>query len=358
MSHTRNATHLSYRADGGGAVTLRAALLVIGTLLLQLGFITSYLGAFHHPTPHRVDLDVVAPTAQLRDRTAHQLDGLSGSPLDAHPVSDEAKATRRIKHRETDAALIVNPSGRTDRLLVAGAAGNSLAQATEQVVTAAERSAGRTVAATDIVPASSGDSRSLSSFYLVIGWCVGGYLCAAILAISAGARPASPRRAVIRLAVLALYSVLAGLGGAIIVGPVLGALPGSFPALWGLGALTVFAVGAATLALQALFGVLGIGLAILLVVVLGNPSSGGPYPYPLLPAFWRHIGPYLPPGAGTWTSRSIAYFQGNAVTWPLLVLAGWAVVGTLLTLLASAIRTRVHPDSPELLNPPAGRPRV
>ncbi|KUJ67279.1 hypothetical protein ACZ90_29845 [Streptomyces albus subsp. albus] len=358
MSHLSNTTHLSYRVGGGGAVSLRAALLVIGALLLQLAFITSYLGALHHPEPHRIDIDVVAPTAQLRDRTVRLLDGLPDEPLDAHPVSDRSKAVHRIQHRETDAALVVNPRGSTDLLLVASAAGASLAQATDQVVTAVERAAGRTVATTDIVPASSGDARSLSSFYLVLGWCVGGYLVAAILAISAGARPANPRRALIRLGTLALYSAVAGLGGAIIVGPILDALPGSFPALWGLGALVVFAVGAATLALQGIAGVVGIGLAILLVVVLGNPSAGGPYPYPLLPTFWRTIGPGLPPGAGTWTGRSIAYFHGNAVTWPLLVLAIWAVAGIVITLLAAALRARTHPDGPELLTPPAGSPHI
>ena len=112
-----------------------------------------------------------------------------------------------------------------------------------------------------MAPASPGDFDGLSSFYLVVGWCVGGYLCASILAISAGARPANRQRAVIRLAVMALYSIVGGLGGAVIIGPILGALPGSVLGLWGLGALVVFAVGATTLALQGLTGIVGIGLA-------------------------------------------------------------------------------------------------
>ncbi|MFH8368125.1 DUF3533 domain-containing protein [Streptomyces sp. NPDC018031] len=347
MTPTSTATHLSYRAGGGGAVTRRAALLVIGVLAIQLAFVTSYLGAFHRPEPHRVDLAVVAPE-QTRGELVRNLDDLSGEPLDAHPVQDEAEAVHRIRHRETDAALVVDPRGTRDRLLVAGGAGASLAQAVEQVVRQVERAERRSLATTDVAPASSGDSRALSAFYLVIGWCVGGYLCAAALAISAGARPATPRRATVRLGVLALYAALSGLGGAIIAGPVLDALPGSLFALWGLGALVVFAVGAATLALQGLLGVVGIGVAILLVVVLGNPSAGGAYPYPLLPDFWRTIGPALPPGAGVWTARSIAYFQGNAVTGPLLVLAAWAAAGTLLTLLSSALRGRTH-QSPELV---------
>lgn len=48
-------------AELKGAVTPRAALLVIAVLLLQLGFITSYVGALHSPTPHELSIAVVAP---------------------------------------------------------------------------------------------------------------------------------------------------------------------------------------------------------------------------------------------------------------------------------------------------------
>ncbi len=36
------------------AITLRAFLLVCGVGVLQLAFITSYIGAFHDPRPHQV----------------------------------------------------------------------------------------------------------------------------------------------------------------------------------------------------------------------------------------------------------------------------------------------------------------
>ncbi|MCK7623193.1 DUF3533 domain-containing protein [Streptomyces sp. RS10V-4] len=336
MATTDDGTRLSFAEEVRSAVTPRAALLVTGVLGLMVAFITSYTGAFHHPKPDRVPLDVVAP-AQLRGGLVAKLDRLPGAPLDPRPAGSEREARRRIADRETDAALLVDPRGRTDRLLVAGGGGASLAQAVELVVTAAEKEQQRTVRTEDVVPAGAGDSRSLSSFYLVVGWCVGGYLCAAILAISAGARPANRQRAMIRLAALAVYAIAAGLAGAIVVGPVLGALPGSLFGLWGLGALTVFAVGATTLAFQGLLGIIGIGLAILVIVVFGNPSAGGAYPYPLLPPFWRAIGPALPPGAGTWAARSIAYFRGQALTGPLLVLSAWAVGGALVTLVLASL---------------------
>ncbi|MFF0449178.1 DUF3533 domain-containing protein [Streptomyces sp. NPDC004609] len=328
-----------FPAEVRDAVSLRAALLVIGVLALQLAFITSYIGAFHEPKPHRIPLAVVTPSVTADDETVALLASLPGDPLDPRAVADEAAARRQIEDREVDGALVIGPRG-PDRLLVAGASGASLAQALTEVVAAVEKAQGRTLEVVDVVPGSPGDARGLSSFYLVVGWCVGGYLCAAVLAISAGARPANPERAVIRLGVLLVYAIVAGLLGAVIAGPVLDALPGSLPALWGLGALLVFAVGAVTLALQGLAGIIGVGLAILLVVVLGNPSAGGAYPYPLLPSFWRTIGPALPPGAGTFAARSIAYFRGNGAGGPMLVLAAWAAGGAAVTMVCALLRRR------------------
>ncbi|MFB7396763.1 DUF3533 domain-containing protein [Streptomyces sp. NPDC056191] len=321
------------------AVTPRAALLVVGVFALQLLFITSYVGALHHPKPRDVPFGVVAPQ-QVSAQLVGQLDRLPGAPLDPRAVAGDAAARNQILNREIDGALIVDPAGRTDTLLVASGGGTVLSSALETILTRVEATQQRTVRTVDVAPASSEDFDGLSAFYLVVGWCVGGYICAAILAISAGSRPANRERAIIRLGVLAVYSVLGGLGGAVIVGPVLGALPGSVAALWGLGTLVVFAVGAATLALQSVFGIVGIGLAILLIVVAGNPSAGGAFPLPMLPPFWNAIGPALPPGAGTWAARSIAYFKGNDMTGSMLVLSAWAVVGVVVTLVMSSLKRR------------------
>ncbi|MDJ0464599.1 DUF3533 domain-containing protein [Streptomyces sp. H27-C3] len=329
------------------AVTPRAALLVIGVLALQLLFIASYVGALHNPKPKDVAFGVVAP-AQAGTQLVDQLRSLPGKPLDPRTVKDEATARDQITHRKIDGALIVDPTSKKDTLLVASGGGTVLSSALTTLTTRIEASEQRTVKTVDVAPASGQDFDGLSAFYLVVGWCVGGYLCASILAISAGSRAANRERAVVRLGAMALYSIAGGLGGTIIVGPILGALPGSIVAFWGLGALVVFAVGAITLALQALTGIIGIGLAVLLVVIAGNPSAGGAFPLPMLPPFWEAIGPGLPPGAGTWAARSIAYFKGNAMSGSLQVLAIWAILGTVVTLVMSSLRRPEEvPTAPE-----------
>jgi ABC-type multidrug transport system permease subunit len=100
------------------------------------------------------------------------------------------------------------------------------------------------------------------------------------------------------------------------------------------------------MALQSLFVIIGIGLAVLVFVVLGNPSAGGVYPPPLMPAFWRAIGAWIPNGAGTDVARSIAYFGGTNIGVPLLVLFVWALIGILVTLIAVVRRPSLGRPAP------------
>ncbi|WP_128436899.1 ABC transporter permease [Streptomyces cyaneus] len=335
----------SFMAEVKDAVTPRATLLVTGVVALALLFIASYVGALHDPKPKDVPFGVVAPEVAAQ-QTVDRLKNLPGDPLDPRTATDAATARKQILNREIDGALLINPASTTDTLLVATGGGRVLATTLENLVTTLEKSEARTLRTIDVAPADPHDANGLTSFYVTVGWCVGGYLCASIMTISSGAGRPTPKRSVIRLIAMAVVAIVGGLGGALIVGPILGALPGSIAALWGVGALIIFAVGAATLAFQAIFGLAGIGLVILIVVILGNPSAGGALPPPLLPPFWRDIGPALPPGAGTWTTRSVAYFKGNDTTASLLVLSAWAAAGITITLLATWLRTGARTKTP------------
>jgi hypothetical protein len=323
-----------FLAEMRDAVSLRTAGLIIGVLALQVGFILSYVGAFHAPAPHRIAIAVAAP-AQVSAQLVPKLNAIPSAPVHATAVSGEAAASRLIRADSVSSALIVNPAGTTDTLLVASAAGAAQATAIEQVMTAAEAHQHRLVTVTDVVPAQRGDARGLTGFYLVIGWLVGGYLVAALLGVASGGRPATARKAIFRLLTVVPYAIVSGLAGAIVAGPVLGALTGHLVALWWVGALLVFTSAAATMAFQVLFGVLGIAVTVLVFVILGTPSAGGAYQAPLLPPFWRAIGPALPNGAGLDAVRRIAYFGANAISGDLIVVGIYALAGIIVTLAGS-----------------------
>jgi len=320
----------SLGAEFRDGVTVRAAVLVIGVALLQLGFIASYVGAFGHPTPHRLPLAVVAPSS-VQAKVVSELNAVAGSPLAAVAVPTVAAGRADLLHRTAYGVFVVDAVGSVDRLLEASASGVSAATAMTDVMQRVEAHVHRTVVVDDIRPPLLGDHNSLTSFYLVIGWIIGGYLAAAMLGVSSGSRPANVNRATVRLSAMAIYAVVTGLLGAVIVGPWLHSLPDHLLGLWLLGSLLIFCTGAFTIGLQVMAGTVGIGIAILIFVVLGNPSAGGAYTWQLLPEFWRVIGPWIPNGAGTSAARGIAYFGSTGVTTDYLVIIGYGVAGLIAT---------------------------
>lgn len=320
------------------AIAPRTLALGVGVLLLQFGFILSYIGAFHTPAPHRIPVTVVAPP-QVAQQVIHRLNAIAGQPVNA-TTSDENSAREALRTGDTSAVYLVNPAGADDRLLVASGGGTAVSTAVEQLFTQAAAQQRRTVTIDDAVPLQPGDARGLSGFYLVTGWAVGGYLFAAMLGIARGSRPANFPRTLWRLGATVPYALASGVGGAVIAGPVLHALTGHFWSIAGVGVLVTMSAAAVTIALQTLFGVIGIGLTVVIFVILGNPSAGGAYQPALLPPFWRAIGSALPNGAGTDAIRRIVYFDGHGLTHNIVVLVIWVLGGVAVTLTAAAIMHR------------------
>ena len=186
---------------------------------------------------------------------------------------------------------------------------------------------------TDVAPTRPADSEGLVPYYLMIGWVVGGYLVAVLLGIMGGMNALTIRDWALRLAVLVGYSVLGGVGGALITRTFYGYIGGNWLVLAAFGALLVFGVCAFANGVQSVLGIFGTGLIIVLFVILGNPSAGGPWPLQLAPSFWRTIGPWLPNFQGTWGIRSVAYFASRDMSTACWVPACYAVAGVLLALL-------------------------
>jgi hypothetical protein len=222
-------------------------------------------------------------------------------------------------------------------LLVASGGGTAVSGALEQIFTKVTAAQQRTMAVDDVVPLFSGDARGLSGFYLVVGWVVGGYLFASMLGIAKGSRPATFPRSLWRLGATVPYALASGFGGAVVAEPVLHAMNGHFWSIAGIGTLVTLSAATVTIALQILFGVIGIGLTVVIFVILGNPSAGGAYQPSVLPPFWRAISGVLPNGAGTDAIRRIVYFDGHAITHAIVVLVCWIVGGVAVSLIGAAV---------------------
>jgi hypothetical protein len=122
MSDAARGVHAQADPPGGAPVAASAALppttllLVFAVLLLQLGFIFSYVAAFHNPKPHRIPLAIVAPS-DIAPRVVDELDAIPGHVANARAVATEAQARQQIRTGTISAAIIVNTTGTTDQLL-------------------------------------------------------------------------------------------------------------------------------------------------------------------------------------------------------------------------------------------------
>jgi hypothetical protein len=314
------------------------AIVLLPALVLMLAFAFSYVGAFHEPTPHSVPVAVVGPPA-----VAAQLDRLPGDPLDARQASTRSDALSQIDDREVYGAYDAS----TNRLFVASAANRATAIALERtfnrVAAAQHRPA---VRVTDVKPLPPKDPNGTAAFYAVIAWVFGGYIGATLIGLIGTSRSRSRKRAAARVGALAGFGIVGGILSVVMLRASFDVFTGHVVALCAIAALTIFASGAATAGIQAAAGPAGTGLVILVFVILGNAASGGPFARPLLPGLWRTIGGVLPPGASVDLSRSALFFDGARIAGPILVLVGWAALGTaLLIALGGRVMTPVEAEA-------------
>jgi FHA domain len=300
---------------------------LVAALVLQLVFAASYLGALHHPTPKHVPVAVVGPP-QAAAQAAARIRAAAGEALRPIPLASPAALTSKIEHRKLYGGLVLGR--RADKLVVVDAASVSVAALLVDAFTRFEAGSKRPLTVTHVKELPPGDSRGLASFYIAVAWVFGGYLGATVLSSLAGTAARGRRHAGERLGVLGLYSVISGVLGYVVAGPIIGAVHGHVPAIVGIGMLVVFATAAMTAALQALLGMAGTAVVLVVFLIVGNPSSGGPVPPELLPGFWHSVSEWLPPGAGVRLIQDTLYFGGNGVVKPLLVLVVYACLGSAL----------------------------
>jgi ABC-2 family transporter protein len=300
------------------------AIVLFPALVLMLAFAFAYVGAFHEPTPHKVPIAVVGPPT-----VAAQLNRLPGDPLDARQAASRHEALSQIDNRDVYGAYEVA----TNRLFVASAANRATAVALEATfdrIAAAQRRPPARV--TDVKPLPATDPNGTAAFYAVIAWVFGGYIGATLIGLIGDPRSRSRRRATARIGAFAGFGIVAGVLSVVMLRACFGVFSGHMLAMCEIGALTIFASGAAAGGLQAAAGPAGTGLIILVFVILGNSASGGPFARPLLPGLWRTVGGVLPPGAGVDLARSALFFDGARIAGPIVVLVVWAALGTALAL--------------------------
>lgn len=298
------------------------ATVIIGILACAAAlFAGSYTYATANPKPEYVPIAVVGsmPAAQAAQLEA-ELTTAMGSALRVHRFADRATALDALQDQEVFAVVGTSPADNTVTLDLSSASGQTVATALAQGLPPIAEHAGYTVRVDDLNPLQDGDPHGLTIFYMTIASVVVGFVGAVQLGVNA--RDLHPGE---RIACTAVYALLGGFAIVATVDWLLGALELPFRS-WAVLALTMFACGMVFTMFQALFGRWAILPTWGIMILLGNPTSGGSVSWPLLPRLLATIGGWLPPGASVNAQHTAVYFPDHQHLGPWLVLAGWSAV--------------------------------
>ncbi|MFG2140477.1 ABC transporter permease [Streptomyces sp. NPDC048650] len=283
-------------------------------------FAGSYTYAMANPTPRHIPTAVIGFRAEPAERTfAAGMEKALHGTLRLTEYGTYGAATKAVEEQREFAVL--RPRGRAVELDVASAAGASVAQLLAETGVKVGRAAGVDVRVRDIKPLQRGDPRGLALFYISLAAVIIGFVGA--IQLSVHARALNPAE---RIAFTVAYALLGGFAIVAVVDWWLTALRLPFLQSWLILVLTMFTSGMVFTMFNTLMGRWAMIPTWGLMVLLGNPSSGGAVSWPLLPSALGLIGRWLPPGASVNAQHTAVYFGGHQHLFPYLVLAGWAVV--------------------------------
>ncbi|WP_077800680.1 hypothetical protein [Streptomyces sp. JHA26] len=285
-------------------------------------FAGSYTYSMADPTPHSLPTAVVGSYAQGRGKAF--LDGLEqalNASVKVHPYDSTAEARDAIEEQKVFAIFELHENGRSAVLDLSSASGASVAEVLARTAPEVGRKTGVALTVRDVNPLQEGDPRGLAIFYVSLAAVIIGFVGA--IQLSVHARALTPFE---RILFTAAYALLGGFAVAATVDWLLGALDLPFVESWLILALTLFTSGMVFTMFNTLFGRWAMLPTWGLMVLLGNPSSGGAVSWPLLPSPLGVIGQWLPPGASVNAQHTAVYFQGHQHLFPYLVLGGWALL--------------------------------
>jgi hypothetical protein len=292
-------------------------------VLLTTIFAFNYMASGHEPVATELPFGVVGSSSLPQDAQG------SLFSLDVIGYPDEAAATQAMDSGEIYGALKSSDSaGSASQLTVVTSISDLSPLDIAGNFEEAAKQSGQTITVKPYAPTplAKGDPFALVCSLLLVPLLVGGYMSATLLVKALGS--ASGRWHGL---FLLGFAVVTALVIDLVVTFLLDGLPSdSFWIAWAIMALIILSVSLFAAAMRRLIGPLGIFLTIILVIQFGNPSSGGANGVPYLPAFYRELGPFLPPRNAFLLLRNTLYFDGHGIGQPLAVLLAYAVIAAVV----------------------------
>jgi hypothetical protein len=250
--------------------SLHPSLQLIGLQLwLPLFFIVMfclcYVAAFHAPHPHDVPIAVVGVPTSVQDALTRGLPGV----LDPQTYSSLRSAKEAVLHGRVAVAY----DGASNAIFTASAHQYQVAALIPAMMTPVLAAAGVTATVTNLAPLPAWDEYGAVSLYLMLSWCIGGYMVAMFIGLMG-----APLRHRTRVLVIVGGGVIIAGVTNLLAGPVIGAVHGHFGMLFLIGWGWIVAIGLAVNGFSYFAGRFIALPAMVVFIFLSMPSSGAAYP--------------------------------------------------------------------------------
>ncbi len=306
----------------------------LGVTLVSAVFISSFIGGLHSPGPRSVPVGLVGSPAQASTVGAALGRKAPGAfVIISYPSAAAARSA--IGVRTIDAALVPGP---VVHLLVASAVSEAETTAIIKVFGTVAARARVPLAVHNIRPLHPSDPEGLSMLFFVVALVAPSLAFGDQLISRIGTRLSE----FWHLGMIAVYAVIVSAVATAIADGGIGALTGAPWEIFGVGVLLAFAAAVMGAAAERWAGRLGFLVVLLLFVPVGISSSGSTLGPRMITPWYADLGRALLPGAAQPTVRNVTYFNGNAITEPLLILSAWALAG----IIALALAAVLHPVIP------------
>lgn len=291
-------------------------------LFFIIAFCFCYIAAFHAPKFHDAPVAVVnSPSASV---ITQQLDQGAPGTFQFNYFATAEDATESVRDGTDAAALIVadQPEGKLT-VLTASAHQFQAANLVTGAFTKALAANGAAVEFKDIAPLPEGDSYGQGAMYLMLSWCIGGYMVAMFIGMMG-----TPLKHTERVGILAGGAAVVALLANLLAGPVIGVFDaGHYLPMVGLAFAWILAIGLFVNGLSYFFGRFITGPALLLFVFLSIPSSGAAFPAWMVPSFFQHLQPYVVGHGMTEMIKRVLYGVGDPYWQGFLLMFVYAFIG-------------------------------
>ncbi|MBX3117044.1 MAG: hypothetical protein KF808_06845 [Cryobacterium sp.] len=316
--------------------------MVVGIGIALAALVAVIVLAFAWPsvTAEPKDLPIaISGPSQAVDGAKAAVEQMQPGAIAFKQLDSREAAVDAIESREVYGAIVL---GQSPEVLTSSAASTVVTQMLSAVAAnleegvnaqaaAAAQAAGAPTApphidvpVTDVVPLADTDPRgtglAAALFPLVLGGMIGGI---AISIVIGGALR--------RVSAVLVYAVVGGFTLPAILQGWFGALQGDYLLNSAAFALTLAAIASAITGFAGLLGRAGVALGAVTILLIANPISAAVFPKEFILQPWGDVGQWFPPGAASTLLRNLSYFPSADVLFPWLVLAGWTVVGLLLS---------------------------